>query len=59
MDNHLDQVRGVMFVERVTRRNATSENFVKKGTWFFVVASLRYQDFRHILPNSKLKLIEN
>ena len=50
MDNHLDQVRVVMFVERVTRQNASSEKIVKKGTWLFVVASLRYQDFRHILP---------
>ena len=32
MDNHLDQVRSVMFVERISRQNRTSENFVKKGT---------------------------
>ena len=39
MDNHLGQVRCVMFVERISKQNATSDNIGKKGIGFVVVSS--------------------
>ena len=32
MDNHMDQVGTVTFVERISRQNSTSENICKTGT---------------------------
>ena len=56
MDNHLDQVRGVMFVEIILRQNSTSEKTWAKIHLIFVVPSPRHQDIRPILPNPKFKI---
>ena len=54
MNNHIDKVVNVMFVEKVSIWNVTSENISKKSTWLFWVPSWKYQYFWQLLQNQKV-----
>ena len=57
MNNHIDKVVHVMFVETVSGWNVTSKNIFKKSTNFFFAPGRRFQHFKHILQNAKLYLL--
>ena len=57
MDNHIDKVVYVMFVETVSGWNGTSENISKKISNFFLVPGSRSKHFGQLLQNPKLQLM--
>ena len=57
MNNNIDLVVNVMFVESVSGWNVTLENISKKKHKFFLIPDWRSQHFRHLFKNPKLKLM--
>ena len=57
MDNHMDQVRNVMFVEIGSRWNGSSENICRNSNKICLVPGRRFEHFRHLLQSPTLKLM--
>ena len=54
MNKHKDMVRNVIFVEKFQDEMVHEKTSTNKAQYFFLVASRRYQDFRHILQSQKV-----
>ena len=53
----IDKLVNVMFAEKVSMWNMTSENISKNSTWLFWVPSWRYQYIWQLLQNQKVLIM--
>ena len=55
MDNHIDQVDSVTFVETISRRNSTSENICKKH---LIIKKLEEKNLKVLVSNISNTLLD-